>query len=60
MLPESRTRRRAASSIGGKWFEVLGAQAVEADVQQPVPHLRAALVGDLDGVAVADWRMNLF
>ncbi|ALG10215.1 hypothetical protein [Kibdelosporangium phytohabitans] len=28
-----------------------GAQAVEADVQQPVPHLRTALVGDLDGVA---------
>lgn len=38
--------------VGGrKWFAVVGAQAVEGDAQQPVPHLRAALVGDLDGVA---------
>ncbi|MFC5835842.1 hypothetical protein [Nonomuraea insulae] len=37
--------------VGGKGFAVVGAQAVEGDAQQPVPHLWAALVGDLDGVA---------
>jgi hypothetical protein len=35
----------------GKRFEVIGAQAVEGDAQQPPPHVRAALAGYLNGVA---------